>query len=132
MFTPYSLAVAISAAVSLPKHDPPQPMPAAEIACRCERRGQCPAHLGDVRANVFGEAADFVDEADLQREKSIRGVLDQFGRGEVGGNQRDRAQALRPGNVRRSLESLFQHRPVQCIEHFCCVFLIGADDHRSA
>ena len=52
-------------------------------------------HLQNVRADFFGQVADLIDVADLQREESIGGVLDQFGRSQIGGDQRNGAQALR-------------------------------------
>src|SRR5579871_3097734 len=114
---PYSPAVATSAAVSFPKHDPPQPIPA------CRKRvpmGVEADALGDLRnigAHLFRQLADFVDVADFERKKRIGGVLNQLRRGQIGGDQRNGFESVGTRQVGGNGKRLLQNGPVERIEH---------------
>ena len=80
-------------------------MPACKNACPDARvEADAPGHLRNIRAHFFRQLSDFVDVADFERQEGVGGVLDQLGRSQVGGDQRHRAQAVRPRQVGRRRE----------------------------
>jgi len=81
-----------------------------------------------VRAHARGQIADFIDIADFQRQESVGGVLDQLGRGGVGGHQRHRGDAFGPGQERRRFEALIDQRLVERDEPLQHARIGGADD----
>ncbi len=92
MVSPYSAAVATSAAVVLTEARP-APADSSLQKSRADARIEAHAarHLDDIRSDLFGKLADFVDVANLEREESIGRVFDQLGRSKIGGNQGHRA-----------------------------------------
>ncbi len=79
----------MNALKSFGKQLPPKPMPA--LRKRRPMRSSKPdavGHLLHVRAGGFADGGDGVDVGNLQREKRIRRVLDEFGGIDVGDDNR--------------------------------------------